>query len=296
MSARNFWRRTDRLFLCLVLAGASLLVAPAHAEPSMWVVRDNDSTIYLIGTVHLLKPDIVWNSEKVAKAIAESGELWLELIDSEDQAKVLALIKKYGVDSAKPLSKKLNAKQSAKLAEAAQSYGLPMQFLEPLKPWAAAVMISGAQLRKAGYSSDFGVDKILRAQAAKEGDKVKGLETTEQQLRFFADLPEKEQIAFLEQTLDYAEEGIGIVNRIAKAWTAGDDASIAAVMVERVKGEAPKLYDKLLVQRNVRWANKVQEILRGSGVHQIAVGAGHLVGPDSVQVQLAKRGVQVERF
>ena len=76
----------------------------------------------------------------------------------------------------------------------------------------------------------------------------------------------------------------------------GDDAATAAVMVDEVKAEAPTLYEKLLVQRNVRWANKVQEMLRGSGVHQIAVGAGHLVGPDSVQAQLAKRGVTVERF
>jgi hypothetical protein len=261
----------------------------------MWVVRDNDSTIYLIGTVHVLKPDMVWNSEKVTKAIAESGELWLEVTD-DDQAKAMALFKKYGVDPAKPLSKKLNAKQSAKLAKVAQSYGIPAPALEPMQPWAAAIMLTAAQLQKAGYSEKLGVDKILKTQAEKEGDKVKPFETAEQQVRFLAEFPEKEQVEFLEQTLDYADEGVAILERLAKAWMTGDDAAIAAVMVDEVKTEAPRLYEKLLVQRNIRWAAKVQEILRGSGVHQIAVGAGHLVGPDSVQVQLAKRGIKAERY
>jgi uncharacterized protein YbaP (TraB family) len=47
----------------------------------MWVVRDHDSTIYLIGTVHVLRPDMVWNSEKVMKALGESTELWVEVVE-----------------------------------------------------------------------------------------------------------------------------------------------------------------------------------------------------------------------
>ena len=193
MSTGSFATRSSRITNLLV-AGVCLLAATAHAEPSMWVVRDSDSTIYLIGTVHVLKPDMVWNSEKVTKAIAESGELWLELKDDDDQAKALALLKKYGVDPAKPLSKKLNAKHSAKLTRVSKTYGIPAPVLEPLKPWAAAIMLTGMQLQKAGYNEKFGVDKILKTQAEKEGDKVKAFETMEQQIRFFADLPEKEQI------------------------------------------------------------------------------------------------------
>ena len=261
----------------------------------MWIVRDHDSTIYLIGTVHVLKPDMVWNAEKVTKAVAESTELWLEIAEAEDQAVTTALIQKYGLDRAKPLSKKLNAKQNAKLAKIAQAYQLQVTAFEPMKPWTAALMLTVLQVQKAGYDPKLGVDSILRAQAEKEGDKIIGLETLEQQVRFFADLPEAEQIAFLEQTLDYAAEGVGLLDQLARAWSEGDEATLARIFVDEMKTKAPKLYDKLVVQRNIHWAAKVQEILGGSGVHQMAVGAGHLTGPESVQAQLARRGIKAER-
>jgi hypothetical protein len=63
-----------------------------------------------------------------------------------------------------------------------------------------------------------------------------------------------------------------------------------------MKQLAPTVYEKLLVQRNIAWAQKIEQILKGSGVHAIAVGAAHLAGPDSLQIQLAKRGIKVEKY
>ena len=53
-----------------VIAGAPapVMAQDAAAEtgkPALWVVRDADSTIYLFGTVHLLRPETVWNSPVV---------------------------------------------------------------------------------------------------------------------------------------------------------------------------------------------------------------------------------------
>ena len=281
---------------CSALCAAVLVSGSAKAEPAMWVIRDADSTIYLIGTVHVLRPEMVWNAEKVTKAVGESTELWLELVDADDQAAAMALMQKYGFDAKKPLSKKLSPKQHAKLVEVAKQYGLPPASLEPMKPWVAAVMLTVLQVQKAGYDPKSGVEQILKAQAQKEGDKIRGLETLEQQMKFFADLPEPEQVAFLEQTLEYAAEGVEILDRLANAWSEGDVDAIGDVFIDEMKAEAPQLYEKLLVQRNIRWAEQVEEMLSGSGVQQIAVGAGHLAGPDSLQVQLEKRGIKVERF
>ena len=261
----------------------------------MWVVRDHDSTIYLIGTVHVLRPEMVWNSEKITKALGESTELWLELVDADNQEITTSLIQKHGFDATKPLSKKLNAEQNTKLREVAKTYGISPTSLEPMRPWVAAVMLTLMQVQKAGYDPKSGVEHFLTAQAEKEGDKVLGLETLEQQMKFFADLPEEEQVAFLEQTLDHASEGVALLDRLAKAWSEGDVDTISDVFVDELKTQAPNLYDKLVVQRNIRWSEQIEEILRGSGVHQIAVGAGHLVGPDSLQLQLEKRGLKVER-
>ena len=87
----------------------------------MWVVRDADSTIYFIGTAHLLRHGMEWKSPKIDKALADSSELWLEVPDPENEAALLPLIQRYGMDNKKPLSQKLSAVQNEKLAKAARA-------------------------------------------------------------------------------------------------------------------------------------------------------------------------------
>jgi hypothetical protein len=291
----SHWR-CARLWLLGAFAAPIVLAVAARAEPAMWVIRDKDSTIYLIGTIHLLRHDTEWDASKVKKAVTESGELWLEVADIDDQASVVPLIAQYGMDLENTLSSKLNATQKEKLAKVAATYGVPLASVEPMKPWMAALMFAVLPLQKAGYDPNAGIDRFLKAQAEKEGDKIHGFETAEEQVRFFAELPESEQIAFLEETLGDAEKGMAQLEKLASAWINGDNETIGQMLVNEFKKEAPAVYEKFLVQRNIAWSEKIAGILKGAGVQQIAVGAAHLAGPDSLQVQLAKRGIKVERY
>lgn len=261
----------------------------------MWVVKDADSTIYLFGTVHLLRKDVVWNTPAVRKAMNDSRELWLEIADVDDPALMAPLVQKYALDPQRPLSSKLTAEQKAKLAAAAPKYGLQPAQLEPLKPWFVGLTLSVLPLKAAGYDENAGVDKLLKAEAEKQGDRVRAFETVEQQLQFFDTLPEAQQIDFLMKSLDDAAEGAAVLDRLAAAWARGDMDTVGAELVTEMKVEAPALYDRLLTQRNKAWASQIEALLQGSGTHFIAVGAGHLAGPDSVQAQLKTRGIQSVR-
>lgn len=273
-----------------------LAAAVTKAEPAMWVIKDADSTIYLIGTMHLLKHDTEWNAEKVKKSVHESTELWLEIADFDNQAALAPLMMKLGLDPEHPLSTRLDAEQKKKLEKLAGTYGIPAATLEPLRPWLAAVVLGMGPILKAGYDPKAGVERVLAAQATAEGDKIRGLETAEEQFHFFADLTDEEQIAFLVSTLDDLEKGLDLFDRLAKAWINGDVDTIGQMSIDEMKTKAPTVYDKLLVRRNIAWTEKIEQILKGSGVQQIAVGAAHLAGPDSVQAQLAKRGIKVEKY
>src|SRR2546430_13624987 len=101
------------------------LAIAALAEPAMWVVRDQDSTSYLVGTVHLLRHEAEWRSAKLEKALIQSSELWLELVDPDNQAAALPLIQQYGIDKEKPLSQKLSADQKEELAKVSRNYTSP---------------------------------------------------------------------------------------------------------------------------------------------------------------------------
>jgi hypothetical protein len=73
-------------------------------------------------------------------------------------------------------------------------------------------------------------------------------------------------------------------------------ATIAKAMTEDDRLENPELYDRLMTRRNQDFARQIKAKLAGKGVSFVAVGAGHLAGPDSVQVQLKKLGVKAKRY
>ena len=80
---------------------------------------------------------------------------------------------------------------------------------------------------------------------------------------------------------------------------AGETPPLEAVMEDWRAGESSTLaampYDIMVANRNEDWAGQIEELLTGEGVAFIAVGAGHLVGPDNVQTRLAARGIAAER-
>jgi uncharacterized protein YbaP (TraB family) len=275
--------------LALGFAGSAL------AEPALWAIKDKDSTIYLFGTVHVLKPDTKWRSAKIDKALADSGDLTLEIIGADDPAVMQPLILKYGLDPANPLSSKISAEKYKHATEVAQAGGVPPQALNMMRPWLAAVSLSMIPVIKAGYDPKSGVEVVLAKEIKAAGKTEKSFETPEQQIRFFADLPAKTEADFLSATLDDVDEGLAKIDTMVTAWAAGDLASLETEFVSEMKSDYPELYELLITKRNQDWAQQLKTKLAGSGVSFVAVGSGHLVGPDSVQAQLAKLGVKAER-
>ncbi len=278
---------------------APAVAAPATAttaDPALWVVRDADSTIYLFGTVHLLRPEVDWRSDKVDAALAASDELWLEIADVDDQAAALPLIQRYGLASAdQPLSSTLTEEDRAKLDAAAGAIGASAAAMEPFRPWLAALQVSVAAIVRAGYDPQSGVDPKIKAAAVAAGKPVRGLETMEQQFGFFANLPLETQVDFLRQALDGYEDAPTELDQMVDAWVRGDVDAIDDAVVEDMKAEWGNVYKVLLVDRNADWTGQIQDMLNGSGTAFIAVGAAHLAGDDSVQSMLEQRGVTVER-
>lgn len=279
-----------------ILAAMFAVATPAAAAPALWVVKDADSTIYLFGTVHLLKPGLDWRSPRLDSALAESPELILEVTGMDDPAAILPLIRAHGLDPASRLSDKLDPEDRPRLVAAAQLVGLPPQALEPMKPWLAALTLTVAPIQKAGYDPKSGVELILLSEAKAAGRRVGSLETAEQQIRFFADFPEAMQVDFLEATLDDVDEAAAQLDAMVAAWQAGDVAAFETLMLAEMRTGYPGLYEVLLAGRNRAWAEAIKAKLAGSGTSFIAVGAGHLIGPDGVQAELAKRGIAVERL
>ncbi len=281
-----------RISLCLLL----LLPAAVIAHPALWVVKDADTTIYLFGTVHLMPSDASWHDPTLDQAMADSRTLYIELTD-DDPANMTALVLRYGMDATHPLSSQLSQSEAHRLDLLANKLGVPggMQTLNVMRPWLAALTLAVTPLLKAGLDPEHGVDKQLKAQMSAAGKPVLGLETAEQQIRFFADMPRMIELALLRSTMRDADKGTFRLTELIDAWKAGDVDAIARIGNDDMRLHEPKLYQRLLVQRNQVWATKIAAMLQQPGTVFIAVGAAHLAGPDSVQVQLRKLGISAQR-
>lgn len=277
------------------LTAVLLAATPVKSEPALWVAKDADSTVYLFGTIHVLKPDTPWRTAKIDAAYKSSQELWLEMDEGDDPAVVQGLVARLGLSRETPLSSRLEPADRAKLTAAATAVGLPAQALEPMRPWLAALTLTVAPLLKAGYDPQSGVDQVLESAAKADGKPLKTFETAEQQFRFFADLPAEVELDMLRQTLDETEDGKAVLDRMAAAWARGDTTALEAEVIHEMRRDYPDVYAVLFTNRNKAWAERIDQLMDGAGVHFVAVGAGHLLGPDSVQVQLAGRGISTER-
>lgn len=274
--------------------------APARAandaDPALWAVKDKDTTVYLFGTIHVLKPGLSWFDEAVKTAFDRSNEVKLELV-MPDQAAMTKLVMATGVApaGAPPLTEQLPADKRPAFTKAVVDMGLPANALDRFRPWLAATQLSIAPLSKMGYDSANGPEAVITAAAKQAGKPLTGLETAEQQLGFFGSLSQPAQLQFLESTVDELPKLDETMATMVKEWADGDPDALAREMNDNLK-DSPEVAKVLLTDRNARWAQWIKGRMAQPGTVFIAVGAGHLAGPDSVQAQLAKLGLKAERI
>lgn len=212
---------------------AAVAAAPAipraeGAGPPLWVVRDADSTVYLFGTIHYLRPGTAWGSDKVDAAFAEADQFWVEVADQDDPTVAARVAQQHGVTPDRPLSAILSAEDFAAFDKAAQVVGASGAAMDAYRPWLAAFMVAGTAPLQAGYRPDAGVDKTLMDRARAEGKTIRGFETADRQLRLIAGMSEEAQIAYLNNYVRHGGQIVPKLDQTVAAWLRGDAAEVEA--------------------------------------------------------------------
>ncbi len=277
-------------------APAPAATATKDADPALWVVKDADTTIYLFGTVHVLKPGLSWFDEAVKAAFDKSDTVALEMIMPDPAVAQGVTIKAAMAPQTDPaLTAKLPEASRAGYAAALTSVGMPANALDRFEPWFAAMTLSMAPLAKLGYDPSSGAEMTITAAAKAANKELIGLETFEQQIGFFDTMPEDVQIKFLANTVKEFDNVGPLLDKMVAQWSAGDPDALGKTMNEEMR-KTPEVGKVLLSDRNARWADWISARMAKPGTVFIAVGAGHLAGPDSVQAYLAKRNLKAERI
>lgn len=296
---------------CILMTGLALLacgvqgtvderVQAAHSRndgPALWVVKDYDTTLYLFGTVHLLPPDMSWLRDDVKDVFDRSGTVFFEADSGRDgQIEATVLTQSLGFYSnGIRLTDKFDRYQLRLLEAAALSSGTPLAALQNMKPWLAAEILTLAAAEQAGLSAAISADEALKSRALRQQKNIRYLDTVESQIRASADQPGfVQEIIIMDALEGYNSLGDNL-KRTADAWSIGRTNDLLQ-NVNKTKARSPELYQALFTDRNRQWAKTLTRYMEDSGTAFAAVGAGHLLGEDSLITYLQDAGYDVSRY
>jgi hypothetical protein len=269
------------------------------ATPPMWRIADDDTEIILLGTFHILPPDVEWRSPELGKAIDAAEEIWFEAeVDTPAaQAETVRVLKSEGfLKNGVRLSNLLEAEDAAKLEQIAESLNVPAAAIDGMRPWQAFLILSVELIKSKGFDPSAGLENRLLGEGRARGRDFVFLETVRQQLGFFTQLAPEIERSLLTLTVRDWEKQIDELDKLFAAWKAGDADAIDALMNETMRKEAPAVYEVLVVKRNKAWTERIKAALESPGRKLIAVGAAHLVGADGVPAMLEAQGIAAPRY
>ena len=265
-------------------------------QSCLWTVNTQSNKIYLLGSLHLLKQDAYPLAAAIEKAYADSRiiifETDLAALQAPDaQAKLLQL----GIYPAdQNLLENLNANTRRQLEKKMSQIGLPLAQFSRFKPWFVALTLTTLELQRMGYNPAYGIDVYFFNKASTDGKKIGFLEPAEFQINLLGNMAEQDQYDFLSQTLKDLEVVNELSGDLVKSWKAGDADKLHKLLSESFN-DYPHLHDHLLIQRNKNWVGQIEAAMRKNKNALFVMGAGHLVGPESVVDLLKKNGYQVKQ-
>ena len=268
-------RKTRRWLLALGLLGS----ITAHAGSPVWAIHGDHNTVYLAGSVHLLKADDSRLPPAFDHAYKGSKALVMELaMDESVQMEVASWMMENGMlKEGTTLRATIGDARYRRVSAEAERLGVPMDAADMLQPWALGLQLIEMQYVQLGFDPQQGVEQQLQHKAQADGKPISGLETVQEQLGALQGMSYPDQARFLDMIVTEMHDVESETQSVVTAWRAGDAAKLAALLSDEYKS-FPALYRLLVSDRNKRWVPQIEKLLHANQDYFVVVGALHLVG------------------
>lgn len=285
------------LFGISLFAGFSCNVALAGTPPLFEATHpDQPGRLLIAGTVHFLPDPDADIPTAFDAAYERADRLAFELDLTGDVAALGQQLLPLATDEPDAvLSALADAAQLQEMQRLAVSHGLPLQQLAQFEPWFIILQLNAILMQQLGLDADNGIDIHYSRLAVRDGKPVTGLETIQQQIAYFDDLPDADQLELLHQFLRDIDKVEKDLDALLAAWRDGNDEKLDELLQEGWQ-ESTSLGEALVYRRNRDWIPRLQALADKPGTTLIMVGAGHLVGERSVPDLLRREGYAVERM
>jgi len=267
-------------------------------SPALWTLSDDDTTIHIFGTVHILKPETEWRTDTFDEAFDAADTLVLEIAmetPEDEQAVAMTMMRASVFDDGRSLSDVLSADELAIVKDAAKSMGIPGASIDVQEPWAVGLTLLNVQMMADGFDPTSGVESVLTKEAKDQGKAFQSLETAEFQIGVFDTMSMEAQVDMLvsgAMTTDLVDTQL---SSLIDEWADGDVEGLGVIAANPETAGGDEFYNALFLERNQNWVPQIEALLDEPGTIMIAVGAGHLAGPDSVITMLENKGHTLTR-
>lgn len=283
------------LALCLMFLFLS--TGWATAASSVWKVQKGNAVIYLGGTIHLLRDaDLPPPTEfETAYRSARTVIFETDIARLKEPATQQLLLSRAVYRDGSGIEQHLSPATMRQLAAYCEANGIPLQALRQLKPAMLMSTLTFLELAKLGITQQ-GVDSYFYQLARKDGKKVIGLESVEQQVGYVVSLAD----GIEDEVVSHSLREMGSLGQqyeeLTGSWRNGDTRRLGDLLVTELKERWPRLYRRLITERNSNWLPQLEAALKSREPAFVLVGVAHLVGPDGLLAALAKRGYMIERL
>jgi len=278
-------RRIRRWILALGLLGC----LNAQAASPVWAIHGEHNTVYLAGSVHLLKADDAGLPSAFDLAYSHSRKLVMEIdLGNLNPLDAAGWMMEHGMlPGGTTLRERIGDARYQRVAGEASRLGMPAQLLGQFQPWVIGMQLLQMQYQQLGFEADAGVEQQLEHRAQADGKPVSGLETVAEQLAVLGGLSDDDQARFLDMIVGQLHDVGSDTQTVITAWRTGNAARLAGLLGDEYKS-FPVLYRSLVSDRNRRWMPKIEQLLQEDQDAFVVVGALHLVG-DGGLLELARR-------
>jgi uncharacterized protein len=261
-------------------AAFALLALDASAQSFVWKITRNGQTLYLGGTVHVLRESDFPLPIEFDDAFAAADELWFEVDFAEMQS---------------PAAIGLLLRDRAALVDYCRTSGLSLATMSRFKPGLLMMNIQMFEFTRLGLHQQ-GVELYYGPKAMRAGKPTRGLETIAEQLGFIEAVGTENPSELVLQTIRDLQKTGPMIDTAIDAWRRGDLAKMNESILQQMEADAPAVAEKLIAQRNRNWVPQIERLLASEPVELILVGAGHLPGPKGVLALLEARGCAIEQI
>jgi len=276
---------------------ALFLTTTVWAKSTLWKVTSEKGTLYLQGSVHLLKAEDYPLDPAIEKAFAKSSTVFFEVdIGKMNQMSTQQLLlKKALLQKGKTLQSTLNAATFSRLEASCKKSNIPLKQMSAFKPWFIVVALTVFETQKLGFSPDKGLDNYFFKKAVAEKKRTVALETIEFQFNLFDSLSKQNPNDFVNYSLDDLNQLPTIMENLRTAWKSGDFKALEKLINDNIN-KYSDLKKTFLTDRNKRWEKVLIKQLQTSETAIVIVGAAHLVGKEGVVELLKAQGYKVEQL